>query len=310
MSGQLQPAPAGASRAAGPAGASGRRTARATLAGLVRARRLRRRTARGDPGQRHRRSHRRRSRGLLGRRSRRVGTARDDPRHPGRGHDPHRGGGAVRLVQAEDRGRGTSVCAGRASGPRSAGPCSGWWSSTSSRAPTRRWSAPSRSRPSPRTWGSGRAPPISSSGAFLVVVIAPIAEEVFFRGFFYRALRTSLPIWLAVLIDGAVFGVIHYTGPDSLTILPGARRARRDLLPDLRADRIALHRRSASTRSTTRWRSARRPGARRPGSSGSRWGWRWWPRASWSRASRGGPRPRLADPSTPRPEADAGRAVP
>jgi membrane protease YdiL (CAAX protease family) len=57
-------------------------------------------------------------------------------------------------------------------------------------------------------------------GGILVVVIAPIAEEVFFRGFFYRALRTSLPISLAVLIDGAVFGVIHYTGPDSLTILP------------------------------------------------------------------------------------------
>jgi membrane protease YdiL (CAAX protease family) len=57
-------------------------------------------------------------------------------------------------------------------------------------------------------------------GGLLVVVVAPIAEEVFFRGFFYRALRTSLPIWAAVLIDGVVFGGIHYTGPDSLAILP------------------------------------------------------------------------------------------
>lgn len=57
-------------------------------------------------------------------------------------------------------------------------------------------------------------------GGLLVVVVAPIAEEVFFRGFFYRALRTSLPIWAAVVIDGAVFGAIHFTGPDSLMILP------------------------------------------------------------------------------------------
>ena len=57
-------------------------------------------------------------------------------------------------------------------------------------------------------------------GGFLVVVVAPIAEEVFFRGFFYRALRTSLPIWAAALIDGVVFGIIHFTGTDSLVLLP------------------------------------------------------------------------------------------
>lgn len=57
-------------------------------------------------------------------------------------------------------------------------------------------------------------------GGLLVVVVAPIAEELFFRGFFYRALRTSLPIWLAAVIDGLVFGAIHFTGSDSLTILP------------------------------------------------------------------------------------------
>jgi uncharacterized protein len=54
----------------------------------------------------------------------------------------------------------------------------------------------------------------------LVVVIAPIAEEFFFRGFFYRALRTRFRIGTAALIDGAVFGVIHFTGSDTLQILP------------------------------------------------------------------------------------------
>lgn len=57
-------------------------------------------------------------------------------------------------------------------------------------------------------------------GAIVVVVLAPIAEEFFFRGFFYRALRNRLGIWAAALIDGAVFGTIHFTGGDTLPLLP------------------------------------------------------------------------------------------
>lgn len=49
------------------------------------------------------------------------------------------------------------------------------------------------------------------SAAVLVIVVAPVAEEFFFRGFFYRALRTSLPVWAAALIDGLLFGAIHFT---------------------------------------------------------------------------------------------------
>jgi membrane protease YdiL (CAAX protease family) len=56
----------------------------------------------------------------------------------------------------------------------------------------------------------------------MVIAIAPVVEEVFFRGFFYRALRTRYPIALAALIDGLIFGVIHYSfdGADALLILP------------------------------------------------------------------------------------------
>jgi membrane protease YdiL (CAAX protease family) len=54
----------------------------------------------------------------------------------------------------------------------------------------------------------------------LVIAIAPVAEEVFFRGFFYKALRSRFGIVSAALIDGAVFGVIHYTGSGTLEILP------------------------------------------------------------------------------------------
>ena len=45
--------------------------------------------------------------------------------------------------------------------------------------------------------------------AVLVIVIAPVVEEFFFRGFFYRSLRGSLPAWGAALITGGVFGIIH-----------------------------------------------------------------------------------------------------
>lgn len=54
----------------------------------------------------------------------------------------------------------------------------------------------------------------------MVIVVAPIAEEFFFRGFFYRALRTRLGILAAAAIDGVVFGLIHYTGSDTLELLP------------------------------------------------------------------------------------------
>ena len=57
-------------------------------------------------------------------------------------------------------------------------------------------------------------------GALVVVVLAPIAEEFFFRGFFYRALRSRMGVMAAAVIDGLVFGVIHYENPDTLTLLP------------------------------------------------------------------------------------------
>ena len=55
---------------------------------------------------------------------------------------------------------------------------------------------------------------------FVVIVVAPVAEEFFFRGFFYRALRSRLGILSAAAIDGVVFGLIHYSGSDTLELLP------------------------------------------------------------------------------------------
>jgi uncharacterized protein len=44
----------------------------------------------------------------------------------------------------------------------------------------------------------------------VVIVLAPLSEEFFFRGFFFRALRNRFPLLLAAGIDGLVFGFIHW----------------------------------------------------------------------------------------------------
>ena len=58
------------------------------------------------------------------------------------------------------------------------------------------------------------------AAGFVVIVVAPIAEEFFFRGFFYRALRSRFGTLAAAGIGGLVFGSIHFTGPDTLELLP------------------------------------------------------------------------------------------
>ena len=55
-----------------------------------------------------------------------------------------------------------------------------------------------------------------------VVVIAPFAEEVFFRGFFYAGLRSKWSLWPSALLSGAVFGLVHApTGPTAAIPLAG-----------------------------------------------------------------------------------------
>jgi membrane protease YdiL (CAAX protease family) len=53
-----------------------------------------------------------------------------------------------------------------------------------------------------------------------VIVVAPVSEEFFFRGFFYRALRSRLRVWSASLIDGVVFGALHFESLGTAVILP------------------------------------------------------------------------------------------
>ena len=56
-----------------------------------------------------------------------------------------------------------------------------------------------------------------------VIVVAPVTEELFFRGFFYRALRTRMRVIWAVLLDSLVFASIHiqYLGTPEVFIVIG-----------------------------------------------------------------------------------------
>jgi len=58
------------------------------------------------------------------------------------------------------------------------------------------------------------------SVAILVCVLAPIAEELFFRGFCFTALRRRLGMLPAAVLTGIIFGAIHLGGTDVEFIVP------------------------------------------------------------------------------------------
>ncbi len=56
--------------------------------------------------------------------------------------------------------------------------------------------------------------------ALLVCVMAPIAEELFFRGFTFTALRRRLGMLPAAVVTGMIFGAIHLGGTQIEFIVP------------------------------------------------------------------------------------------
>ena len=59
------------------------------------------------------------------------------------------------------------------------------------------------------------------AAGFMIICVAPFGEEFFFRGFFYGALRSRFSVLVAAVIDGLVFGLIHFEGgQDGLLIVP------------------------------------------------------------------------------------------
>lgn len=58
---------------------------------------------------------------------------------------------------------------------------------------------------------------LASVAVFLICIVAPIAEETFFRGFFFAGLRGRLSRIPSALISGIVFGAVHApTGPTAV----------------------------------------------------------------------------------------------
>jgi uncharacterized protein len=55
----------------------------------------------------------------------------------------------------------------------------------------------------------------SLAAGILIVVAAPLTEEIFFRGFVFGGLRRALPFAAAAAIPAVIWGLLHYTGPDS-----------------------------------------------------------------------------------------------
>ena len=66
--------------------------------------------------------------------------------------------------------------------------------------------------------GAGSSPTATLLIGILVVGVAPLAEEFFFRGFFYGALRTRFTFMSAALLDGIFFGAVH--APTGIQAVP------------------------------------------------------------------------------------------
>jgi uncharacterized protein len=63
---------------------------------------------------------------------------------------------------------------------------------------------------------------IAIAAVVAIAVLAPVAEEIFFRGFFFAGLRTRWSLWPSALLSGVVFGLVHApTGPTAAIPLAG-----------------------------------------------------------------------------------------
>lgn len=69
-----------------------------------------------------------------------------------------------------------------------------------------------------RDLGLDTGPLAAVAVALLIAVVAPISEEIFFRGMLFGGLRRRLPTIAAALISAAVFGALH--APTGITAVP------------------------------------------------------------------------------------------
>ena len=77
---------------------------------------------------------------------------------------------------------------------------------------------PDQSQTTLEDLGAGNGTAMTVLIGVLVVGVAPIVEEFFFRGFFYGALRSQFPFLAAAALDGLVFGAVH--APSGIQAVP------------------------------------------------------------------------------------------
>lgn len=85
------------------------------------------------------------------------------------------------------------------------------------------WAAlldPSASDTLPKSFGVHESTAALVAVCIVVTVVAPIAEELFFRGFFFTALRNWRGPWLAAVLTGVVFGGIHAGSAPVVFLVP------------------------------------------------------------------------------------------
>ena len=74
-----------------------------------------------------------------------------------------------------------------------------------------------RDRDIARDLGLDTGPLAAVAVVFVIAVVAPISEEIFFRGMLFGGLRRRLPTIAAAAISAAVFGALHApTGPTAV----------------------------------------------------------------------------------------------
>jgi membrane protease YdiL (CAAX protease family) len=53
----------------------------------------------------------------------------------------------------------------------------------------------------------------------LILAVAPVCEEMFFRGFIFHGLLNRFGLWLAVIASGFLFALVHFTGVDTVGLI-------------------------------------------------------------------------------------------
>ncbi len=54
----------------------------------------------------------------------------------------------------------------------------------------------------------------------LTIIVAPFAEEVFFRGFIFQGIAKRWGMWAGIGFSALIFGLLHAGGPDTWLLLP------------------------------------------------------------------------------------------